>query len=76
MDFLKVRAPYGLKDLGRAFWKRGAWVRIEDEGDGISGEENNRAYLSERTKIQMERSVVPGGCQLELVKWGYMEEAF
>lgn len=39
----------------------------------IPGEENNRAYLSERTKIQMERSVVPGGCQLELVKCGYME---
>lgn len=38
---MTVRAPYGLKDSGRAFWKRGTQVRVEDKGDGIPGGKNN-----------------------------------
>lgn len=52
MDILKVRTPSGLKDSGRAFWKRGARVRIEDKGDGIPGGENNRGWDGESTFIR------------------------
>lgn len=42
MNILTVRAPYGLKDSGNAFWKRATQVRVEGTGDGNPGGENNR----------------------------------
>lgn len=80
---MTVRALYELKDSGRAFWKRGTQVRVEDKGDGILGGKNNRdegrgeiMFFEEKEDTTKWRGLfVSVGYELELVKWGFIEEA-